>query len=61
MIDPIIEEIHKMREEYAAKFDFNIDEMFKDLREKQSQSNREIVSFVKVKKNKLITDEKKVA
>ncbi len=61
MIDPIIEEIHKMREKYAAKFDFNIDEMFKDLREKQSQSNREIVSFVNDKKNKLITDEKKVA
>lgn len=61
MIDPIIEEIHKVREEYAAKFDFNIDEIYKDLREKQSQSNHQIFSFVKNKKDNSITDEKKVA
>lgn len=61
MNDPIVEEIHKIREEYVAKFEYDIDAMFKDLREKQSQSNRKIVSFVKDKKRKFDIDEKKVA
>ena len=61
MIDPIVEEIHKIREEYAAKFDYDVDAMFEDLRQKQSQSNRKIVSFVKRKNEKQGIDERKVA
>jgi hypothetical protein len=61
MTDPIVEEIHKIREEYAAKFDYDVDAMFEDLRQKQSQSNRKIVSFAKDKKAKPGIDEKKVA
>ena len=61
MIDPIVEEIHKIREEYAAKFDYDVDAMFEDLRQKQSQSNRKIVSFVKKKNEKQDIDERKVA
>ena len=61
MTDTIVEEIHKIREEYAEKFDFDIDAMFEDLHKKQSQSNRKIVSFATDKATKQETDEKKVA
>ena len=61
MIDPIVEEIHKIREEYAEKFDYNIDAMFEDLREKQSESSRKIVSFAKDKKKPRNVNERKAA
>ena len=61
MVDPVVEKIHKIREKYAAEFDYDIDLMFEDLREKQLQSKRRIVSFVKNKKEKQLIDEKKVA
>lgn len=59
MIDPIVEEIHKIREEYAEKFDFDVDAMFEDLREKQSNSDRKIVTLAKDKEP--ATKEKQVA
>jgi hypothetical protein len=43
--DPIIEELHKIREDYARQFNFNIHAICKDIQEKQGQSGREIVSF----------------
>lgn len=61
MIDPIVEEIHKIREEYAKKFNFDIDAMFEDLREKQSKSKHRIVSFAKDKEKPRDVNEKKVA
>jgi hypothetical protein len=59
MIDSIIEEIHKIREEYAEKFDYDVDAMFDDLCQKQSQSDHKIMSFA-VDKVKRISEEKKV-
>ncbi len=59
MIDPIVEEIHKIREQYAEKFDFDVDAMFEDLREKQSNSDRKVVTLAKDKKP--ATKEKQVA
>ena len=50
MTDPIVEEIHKIREEYAEKFGYDVDAMFEDLRKKQSQSKHIIVSFSKENK-----------
>jgi len=60
MTDPIVEEIHKIREEYAAEFDYDIDAMFEDLNKKQAESNHKIVSFVK-KENQEQTDKDKIA
>jgi hypothetical protein len=60
MIDPIVEEIHKIREEYAEKFNYDVDAMFDDLRQKQAQSNHKIISFAKDKKKRM-PNEKKVA
>ena len=47
MIDPIVEEIHKIRKEYAEKFEFDVDAMFEDLHKKQAESHRKIVSLAK--------------
>ena len=43
--DPIVEEIHKTREEYARQFNFDIDAICKDIQAKQANSGREVVSF----------------
>lgn len=43
--DQIVEEIHKTREDYARKFNFDINAICKDIQEKQIKSGREIVSF----------------
>jgi hypothetical protein len=43
--DQIIEELHKVREEYARQFNFDINAICKDFQEKQAQSGREVVSF----------------
>lgn len=47
--DPIIEEIHRIREKYAEKFSFDLDAMFADLKLKEKQSNwRKVVRKPKV-------------
>ncbi len=61
MIDPIVEEIHKIRKEFAEKFDYSVEAMFEDLRKKQAESNRKIVSFAKGKNKPQEANEKKVA
>lgn len=52
--DPIVEEIHRIREEYAASFDFDIDAIFADLKAKQTKSKRKVVRL----EPKRISDEK---
>jgi hypothetical protein len=43
--DPIIEEIHKIREEHARKFNYNLSEIFNDLKEQERKSGRKFVSL----------------
>ena len=43
--DPIVEETRKLRDEYAAQFAYDLDALFRDLKEQERQSDREIVSF----------------
>jgi len=45
--DPIIDEIHKYREEHAAKFNYDIKKIVKYYKERQNKSGRKIVSFIK--------------
>ncbi len=61
MIDPIVEEIHKIREEYAVKFNYDVDAMFEDLQQKQLNSNYKVVSFVKDKTQRQKVKEKRIA
>jgi len=41
--DEIVEEVRKARDEYAAKFGYDIRAITRDLREKQEQSGETIV------------------
>jgi len=43
--DPIVAEIHRIRDEYARQFNYDLDVICKDLQEKQAASGRQLVSF----------------
>ena len=45
MKDPIVEEVRKVRNEHARKFDFNLHEICKDLKSKEKESGHNVVSF----------------
>ncbi len=42
--DPIIEEIHQIRAEHAAQFNYDLAAIVKDLRKKEQQSGKKFVS-----------------
>jgi hypothetical protein len=44
-IDPIVEEIRKHSDEYAAQFDYDLEAIFLDLRRRQEEEGGEVVSF----------------
>ncbi|MBF0153153.1 MAG: hypothetical protein HQL64_05385 [Magnetococcales bacterium] len=44
--DPIIEEVRKNREEFAARFNFDLQSMVRALQEMEKTSGRQMVSFV---------------
>lgn len=43
--DEIVEEIHRIREEYAESFNYDLDAIFTDLRKKESESGRKVVNL----------------
>ena len=43
--DPIVEEVRRARDAYAAQFQGDFAAMFRDLQEKQRTSGRKIVSY----------------
>ncbi len=43
--DPIVEEIHKIREEYSRQFNFDINAICKDIQDRQVNSGSKFVSF----------------
>jgi len=43
--DPIVEEVRKAREAYAAKFDYDLDAIVEDLRRLQRESGRTFISY----------------
>ena len=44
-LDPIVEEVPKARDEYAKRFNYDLDEICRDLQEKQRQGKRKVVSL----------------
>ncbi len=44
-VDEIVEETRRAREEYAARFDYDIAAIVADAREKEKQSERPVVSL----------------
>jgi hypothetical protein len=47
MHDPIVDEVRKAREEYASQFNFDLDAICRNLRQKQESSGARIVSLPK--------------
>lgn len=43
--DEIIEEVRKTRDEYAAKFDYDLDAIYKDIKLQEKKSKRKLVSL----------------
>lgn len=43
--DEIVEEIHRIREEYAKSFNYDLDAIFADLRKKEAASGRQVVTL----------------
>ncbi len=42
--DEVLEEIHKIREEHAKAFNYDLKAMCDDLRKKQTQTDRKIIN-----------------
>ena len=43
--DEIVREVRKVRDEYAAKFNYDPDAIFRDIKEQEKRSGRKYVSF----------------
>lgn len=43
--DPIVEEVRRIRDEYAKQFDYDLDAICRDLQQRQQQPGKNIVSF----------------
>lgn len=44
MRDPIVEEIRRIRQEHAKKFNFDLDAIFEDLKQKERNGGRIVVT-----------------
>jgi len=45
MEDPIVEEIRKIRDEHAARFNYDIDAIFDDLKKREREGGWTVVSL----------------
>lgn len=43
--DEIVEEVRRVRDEYAAKFDYDLDAIYEDIKKQENQSQRKVVSL----------------
>lgn len=59
--DEIVEEVRKVRDEHAAKFDYDISAICADIRKKQTDSGRKIITLSKERNNAEKTDLPKAA
>lgn len=44
-IDEIVEEIRRIREAHAEKFNYDLDAIYQDLKKNEARSNQKYVSF----------------
>ena len=45
MNDPIVDEVRKVRDAHAARFNYDLDAIFRDIKEQEKKSGRTFVSF----------------
>lgn len=50
--DPIVEEVRKYRQQWAAKFNYDLDAMFADLKRSEAAARTRGVKFVSPRKRK---------
>ncbi len=43
--DPMVKETRELREEYASQFNHDLDAIFEDIRKRQSQTTRKVLSL----------------
>ena len=43
--DPIVEEVRKVRQEHAARFNFDLERIYRDLKERERQSGHHYVTL----------------
>jgi hypothetical protein len=43
--DPIVEEVRRIRNEHAARFNYELKAIFRDVKERERSSGRRYVSF----------------
>lgn len=43
--DPIVEEVRKVREEHAARFNYDLEAIYRDLKEQEIKSSRLFVFY----------------
>ncbi|NJL59175.1 MAG: hypothetical protein HC887_05540 [Desulfobacteraceae bacterium] len=48
--DPIIDELRKVREEYASELNYDLDAIYRDLKEKQKQGGKRYIHLKLLKK-----------
>ena len=54
--DEIVEETRRAREAFAAKFNYDLEAMYRDLKEKEQQSRRHTVSLSPKQPIRLMVD-----
>jgi hypothetical protein len=45
--DPIVDEVRRVREAYAARFNYDLRAIYRDLKEQEKRSGRKLVSYAK--------------
>jgi hypothetical protein len=53
--DEIVEEVRRTRDAYAARFNYDLDAIYKDLKDKERKSKRKLFSFSPRRPLKLAT------
>lgn len=43
--DEIVEEVRRVRDEYAAKFDYDLDAIYQDIKIQEEQTKRKVISL----------------
>jgi hypothetical protein len=63
MNDPIVDEVRRVRDAHAARFNYDLDAIFRDIKEQEQKSGRQFVSFAprKVEPNHYMVSEVKMA
>ncbi len=46
--DPIVDDVRRARDAYAARFNYDLRAIYRDLKEQEKRSGRKVVSYAKV-------------